>query len=443
MPVYDFPPLKDNLPGAQRRRVGIRGNFINADLKDDTPSQHLTDTERATALPIVEAKVEEFAANLPPKAKALIVSAAMQDPRLAEQMRTGGISFSSTIVQNAVKSAMADVQSGKITEANIHSRGGDPNASDETGGHKGPRPNALTALEMLRLAALRERSSAHYNGMDGERLTQGDLQNMASARAAAISYGMSWALNSPELLKLGPTAIKTLHDAGVKQATFERMTSDEVGIRAKTAVNFAAWAKRKNLTPEETNRLMDRASDLHESLTRYLPPDEKRRAQRELNEALNKYVTGPDTPEARKALEDTYKRLATTPEQIAASEAHVKALADAKAKTDADVVTRDGKVVKADAKEVNADAVMDATRAKRLEIEARMAALEGGAAPGTGTSGETKRADADTVNPAEQQPPAVTTVADKKGTTQQADGKPTGTTQVAAAKPTAPAGPKV
>ena len=430
MAVYTFPSQGTNIPDAQRRRVGIRGDFINPDLKDDTPSLHLTDTERATAQPIIEAKVEEFAALLPPKAKALIVTAALQNPQLAQQMRTGGISFSSSIVQNAVKAAMADVQSGKITEANIHGPRTNSNGPDAEGGHHGSRHGALTALEAIRRAALRE-SSAKYDGMGGERLSSSDLQNMASARAAAISYGMPWALNNPDLLKLGPAAIKTLHDAGVKKERFERMTGDKVGFRASTAVAIAAYAKKHNLTPEQTNELYDKINKGVEVLS-----GGDKAIQRELDEATRKFITNPQAPDAKQKLDEAYLKHADTPEKKKAAEATTKALEEASQRQSADVAVRNADVTAR-------DAVVDAARAKELEFEARMAALEGGAAPGTGTSGVIKRADADTVNPAEQQPPAATAPVDKKGTTQQADAKPTGTTQVAAAKPTAPAGPKV
>ena len=200
----------------------------------------------------------------------------------------------------------------------------------------------------------RAASGARYDGMGSERLSPVDLQNMASARSAAISLGMPWALNNPELLKLGPSAIKTLHEAGVRRETFERMTSDRVGIRAETAVNFAGWANREKLTPEQTNRLMDRTSDLHESLTRDLPTDERRKVQRELDQALNKYVTGPNTPEARRELEEQRMRHAKTEQQREQVRANTRELEAATQRQSAALVRADAKVEKTAAKDKEA-----------------------------------------------------------------------------------------
>lgn len=152
---------------------------------------------------------------------------------------------------------------------------------------------------------------------------------MDQARGEAMRLGMPWALNNPELLKLGAGAIKTLHEAGVRRETFERMTSDRVGIRAETAVNFAGWAKREKLTPEQTNRLMDRTSDLHESLTRDLPVDERRKVQRDLDQSLNKFLTGANTPEARRELEEQRMKHARTEGQREQIRANTKELATA------------------------------------------------------------------------------------------------------------------
>ena len=155
------------------------------------------------------------------------------------------------------------------------------------------------AARMLRLNRERANSS-RYDDLDGERLSQSDLQNMAAARATAQDLGMSWALNNPELLKLGPSAIKTLHEAGVQRERFERMTGKSVGFDASTAVEIAAFAKRHKLTPEQTNKLYDKISDGVEVIS-----GGNKTIQGELRDATRAYVTGVDTPEARKALKES------------------------------------------------------------------------------------------------------------------------------------------
>lgn len=212
---------------------------------------------------------------------------------------------------------------------------------------------------------------------------------MDQARSEAMRLGMPWAVNNPELLKLGAGAIKTLHEAGVRRETFERMTSDRVGVRAETAVNFAAWSKRHKLTPEQTNGLMDRTSDLHENLTRDLPTEDRRRVQRELDQALNKYVTGPNSPEARRELEEQRMRHARTEQQREQVRANTRELEAVAQQTQA-------KVVKA-------------VETEKLEDDLY---AQAGAAPDAKPQ-TTKKADALTVAPAEGGSTKTPTVAAK------------------------------
>lgn len=241
----------------------------------------------------------------------------------------------------------------------------------------------------------RAASGARYDGMGGERLSPTDLQNMASARSAAISLGMPWALNNPELLKLGAGAIKTLHEAGVQKERFERMVGDKVGFRAATAVDIAAFAKKHNLTPEQTNALFDKISNGVEIIS-----GGNKAIQRELDEATRKYVTGPDTPEARKALEDTYKKHATTPEAQRAAVETPKAIIAAADQAKADVAARDEKLVKAEAKEVKEVAAAAVNSAGLDDPPAKSDGQPGAPAQGATPSGTAPAAKAPAKPPA-------------------------------------------
>jgi len=110
------------------------------------------------------------------------------------------------------------------------------------------------------------------------------------------------------------------------------MTGDRVGFRAATAVDIAAFARRHNLTPEQTNRLYDRISDGVEIIS-----GGNRTIQRELDEATRRYVTGPDTPEARRLLEEAYRRHAHTPEKREAARTTTRALTGEGQRNDADL----------------------------------------------------------------------------------------------------------
>lgn len=182
------------------------------------------------------------------------------------------------------------------------------------------RDNAshLARLEFMRATMS---SAERLREMGVERLSTAERALVASATAEAMRLGMPWALNNPELLRLGPSAIKTLHEAGVRRERFERMTGDKVGFRASTAVAIAAYARRHNLTPDETNALFDRINHGAEVIS-----GGNRNIQRELDEATRKYATGPDTPEARRELEEAWRRHADTPEKKKAAEDAARAL---------------------------------------------------------------------------------------------------------------------
>ncbi|MEQ1718127.1 MAG: hypothetical protein ABL907_19470 [Hyphomicrobium sp.] len=161
-------------------------------------------------------------------------------------------------------------------------------------------------------------------------------RTIEQARSEAFRLGMPWAANNPELLRLGAGAIKTLHEAGVQKERFERMTGDKVGFRAATAVDIAAYAKRHNLTPEQTNALYDKINNGVEIIS-----GGNKGVQRELDEATRRFVTTPDSPESRRALEDSFRRHADTPEKKKAADGATQAIIGAAQQNDAAVVARE------------------------------------------------------------------------------------------------------
>lgn len=331
--------------GARRRRSNF---FRDTTRRPDPDMAH--EALEAQALSLVRASLEADALDNRRDLKAAdmdrMLSAAKGKLRGMSERELRGISASSALLKTLTDYSLTSAPTSDVRSpaalAAIAGRDKDVGVDGVTG---------ITA-RLLRAdieRAERAASGARYDGMGGERLSPADLQNMASARSLAVSLGMPWALNNPDLLKLGPSAIKTLHEAGVRRETYERMTSERVGIRAETAVNFAGWAKRQQLTPEQTNRLMDRTSDLHEGLTRGLPVDERRKVQRELDQALNKYVTGPNTPDARRELEEQRMRHARTEQQREQIRANTRELEAVAQQTQTKVVKADAAVIKADA----------------------------------------------------------------------------------------------
>lgn len=327
--------------GAERRRT----NFFR-DIAREPEASVALDALKEQALNLVRASLEADALDnrrdLRPDDMDRMLSVAKGKLRGMSERELRGISASSaslkTLTDYSLSAApVADPRSpAALTLAAER---------DKLAGADGGNSIAARLLRADMERAERIASSARYDGLGGsERLSPGDLQNMASARSLAVSLGMPWALNNPELLRLGAGAIKTLHDAGVQKERFERMTGDKVGFRAATAVDIAAFAKRHNLTPEQTNRLFDKVSDGVEIIS-----GGNKAIQRELDEATRKFVTGPDTPEARKALEESYKKHADTPEKMKAAEEVPKALIAATQREATAVVQADAKDVKAEA----------------------------------------------------------------------------------------------
>lgn len=365
--------------GAQRRR----SNFFR-DTPRDPEASTTHEALEAQALALVRASLEADALDnrrdLRPADMDRMLSAAKGKLRGMSERELRGISASSAVLKTLTDYSLS---AAPVADPRLQAALALDVGRDNPAGADGS--NGLTA-RLLRAdleRAERIASSARYDGMGGERLSQSDLQNMASARAAALSYGMPWALDNPELLKLGAGAIKTLHEAGVRRETFERMTSDRVGIRAETAVNFAGWAKRHALTPEQTNRLMDSTSDLHENLTRALSLDERRKAQQDLDRALDKFVKGPNTPEARRALEEERMRHARTEQQREQVRANTRELEQVVQQTQA-------KAVKAETTEkLEDDLYAQAAAAPDAKPQATKKAEAGTVAPVDGGSTKT------------------------------------------------------
>lgn len=96
-----------------------------------------------------------------------------------------------------------------------------------------------------------EQRSASGNG-GGERygalpgnngITYGaERYSFAQMAQYASAQGVPWAVHSPELMRLGPAAIKTIADAGIKQPTYKALTN-EAKFKAKDVVNLAHLAK--------------------------------------------------------------------------------------------------------------------------------------------------------------------------------------------------------
>lgn len=163
--------------------------------------------------------------------------------------------------------------------------------------------NPLDAAAMLKLngglkmdagnfAGLAGRdSSARFDGMGAQGYTQTQIQ----ARDLAIKSGLTWAVNNPDLLRLGPAAIQALADVHLRQDSYERFKNG--GLSAKAIVAGARYAKKNHIDYNE-------ASKAHEEAQQSLPA-----ADRKVHsDAVTKFNESAGQPNAKPADEETAKK---------------------------------------------------------------------------------------------------------------------------------------
>jgi hypothetical protein len=139
-------------------------------------------------------------------------------------------------------------------------------------------------------------SSARYDGMAlGAKGDWSSAAGQAYMRDYAMQHGLPWAANNPDLLRLGPSAIKALADVHLSQQSYDRVTKD-AAFRPQDVVTLAKFAKEKNvdanaaataisdvgkgLTPEEKEAL-------RKGLLPYMSKPNDQKAQQRANEALD------------------------------------------------------------------------------------------------------------------------------------------------------------
>ena len=142
-------------------------------------------------------------------------------------------------------------------------------------------------------------SSASYDfissaGANGDWNTPAGQDYM---RQYAIEQGLSWATNIPDLLRLGPSAIRALADVHLTQETYQRL-KDNVAFSAKDTVAFARFSKEKKI---DANAAGDAISDVGEGLN----PGEKKK----LHDGVMPYIRKPDDKKAQEGANDAFERV--------------------------------------------------------------------------------------------------------------------------------------
>lgn len=113
--------------------------------------------------------------------------------------------------------------------------------------------------------------SERYGALPGNNgITYGaERYSFAQMAQYASAQGVPWAVHTPELMRLGPSAIKTIADAGIKQPTYKALTN-EAKFKAKDVVNLAHLAK------DTGQNATDLSNDTVKTFKKYEPSEHGR-----------------------------------------------------------------------------------------------------------------------------------------------------------------------
>lgn len=293
----------------------------------------------------------------------------------------------------------------------------------------GAKKDAVAALAEAERLAATERSQAQKTAqslMAQDRRARGDGGSSArftslkessnteylASRELARSLGMSWALDSPDLLRLGPNAIRTLHVVGYDKQVFDDMTK-RGKFKADQVVAIAGFAQRNNLTPEEAKEFAKSATDVSEGVGK-LDPE----MQRRFTDAMSDFAKSDnpkDWQRVEKVMQEAEKRdpsLKGKHDDLRERVRKESAMtADEKAKAE----TKD---VEADAKEAKAEVKVAAAEAKAAFFDSEPATksdAQVGATSKPAVDGESeKSAPAEPNRPAPGRPASTSTPAAPK-----------------------------
>lgn len=191
-----------------------------------------------------------------------------------------------------------------------------------------------------------------------------------AAREWAVKNGMGWA--PPDLLRLGPEAIKTMHAVGFDKQVYGDMTG-RGKFKAEQVVSIAKFAKRNNMSPEEARELAKASTDVSEEMGKVDPV-----LQRRFREGLADYMESQDDPKKRAHLEGILRE----------GEKHNPAMKEQNDKlrqqVDQATQTRDAAVSTADTKEDEAGSKADAELAMWGGGGVIVKPVDAGSKPGEG-----------------------------------------------------------
>jgi hypothetical protein len=159
-------------------------------------------------------------------------------------------------------------------------------------------------------------SSARFAGLGGERVSVEVARQMQMASHEAVRSGIPWAVSKPDLLKLGPAAVKAVADVQIKEPTYQRLTT-QAHFAAKDVVTLSTFAKAKGIT--DANPLAHATADVVETGASMPEQIKIKNAVTGYMAASTAAVAKPNDPAAQAQLETAGLQQRATLAPIAAS----------------------------------------------------------------------------------------------------------------------------
>jgi hypothetical protein len=150
---------------------------------------------------------------------------------------------------------------------------------------------AALGLQGGRYGAPAANDGSAGNGKEMSSYERQQTEQMGKALALAEKYGLGWAANNPDLLRLGPSAIQALADVKLQQESYQRFQKG--GLSAKTIVDGARWAKKNGVDLNEASRAYE---GTHQQLT----PEQQKEHQKATEGLFKSYTGSPAEQEAAK-----------------------------------------------------------------------------------------------------------------------------------------------
>jgi hypothetical protein len=163
----------------------------------------------------------------------------------------------------------------------------------------------LSAIRMGDAMQDRNSSGSRYDQMPSSATTSGTSYyntpaGMNEMRQLAVSSGVPWVANNPELLRLGPQAIKDIAQTGITQKNFQDLR--DAGMTTKKAANFVGAVNDMNLPTKKDNQDI---TDNYAKVYKNADDTNKTRLDNSIQDyrdAVKQHKGDPDHPAVRKAL---------------------------------------------------------------------------------------------------------------------------------------------